>query len=431
MLTAITIFIIALHMAVTFPTGLTTETKLWSLGGFALLALVSLISAFMQEVKRRDMPLLQNMLLMKAIGFMVTFSYAFLEEDAAAMITVIRSQILTAAISTALFFVLKRVIARFRFYRSTALGYAALAGVPIFLLLARILGPETHGSYLSVFGILVFSLCMILMPFATAAAFSDTRTVNFLDPKLTAVSGGELIYIVVLAGIAFLSGKVDHEYGIVLIFVGCLGGLIFLMYGRSTGSKLLFSATALFLSMYVTMTSTKVAGRLSVILHLKDQWNRGHLSQEATQLYFFLLRVRGAGFYGYGNAMLSRNLYPTAENDYIFMTLIYNHGLLIGILSFLIAIAMCRTIMLTPTGNRYDTVLVQSLGITLAAIYIISFGGNLGSLPLTGISAVFLAGSGRSMDAAGAVLLGVAAGVAEHRFLPRLHKSNDQPYQAM
>ena len=105
MLTAITIFIIALHMAVTFPTGLTTETKLWSLGGFALLALVSLISAFMQEVKRRDMPLLQNMLLMKAIGFMVTFSYAFLEEDAAAMITVIRSQILTAAISTALFFV--------------------------------------------------------------------------------------------------------------------------------------------------------------------------------------------------------------------------------------------------------------------------------------------------------------------------------------
>ena len=44
MLTTITIFIIALHMSVTFPAGLTTETKLWSLGGFAFLALVSLLS---------------------------------------------------------------------------------------------------------------------------------------------------------------------------------------------------------------------------------------------------------------------------------------------------------------------------------------------------------------------------------------------------
>lgn len=422
MLTTITICIIALHMAVTFPAGLTAGVKLWSLGSFGILALASLLSAFAQAIKRRDMTLFRNMLLMKAIGFMITFSYALLEEEKTAMNTAIRSQILTASMSIALFFVLKCIIARFRFYRSTALGYTALAGVPIFLILARLLGPNTHGSYLSVFGILVFSLCMVLMPFATAAAFSDMRTVNFLDPKLTAVSGGELIYIIVLAGIAFLSGKVNHEYGIVLIFVGCLGGLIFFMYGRSTGSKLFFSTTAVFLSLYVTMTSAKVAGRLSVILHLRDQWNRGHLSQEATQLYFFLLRIRGAGFYGYGNAMLSRNLYPTAENDYIFMTLIYNHGLLIGVLSFLIAIAMCRTIMRTPTGNRYDTVLVQSIGITLASIYIISFFGNLGSLPLTGFSAVFLAGAGRSMDAAGAILLGIAAGVAEQGFRSRPHK---------
>ena len=81
MLTTITIFIIALHMSVTFPTGLTTETKLWSLGGFAFLALFSLLSAFIQAVKGRDMTLLQKMLLMKAIGFMITFSYDFLEED--------------------------------------------------------------------------------------------------------------------------------------------------------------------------------------------------------------------------------------------------------------------------------------------------------------------------------------------------------------
>lgn len=422
MLTTITICIIALHMAVTFPAELTAGVKLWSLGSFGILALASLLSAFAQAIKRRDMTLFRNMLLMKAIGFMITFSYAFLEEEKTAMITAIRSQILTASMSIALFFVLKYIIACFRFYRSTALGYAALAGVPVFLLLARLLGRETHGSYLSILGILVFSLCMVLMPFATAAAFSDMRTVNFLDPKLTAVSGGELIYIIVLAGIAFLSGKVNHEYGIVLIFVGCLGGLIFFMYGRSTGSKLFFSATAVFLSLYVTMTSTKVAGRLSVILHLRDQWNRGHLSQEATQLYYFLLRIRGAGFYGYGNAMLSSNLYPTAENDYIFMTLIYNHGLLIGVLSFLLTIAVCRIIMRTQTGNRYDTVLVQSIGITLAAIYIISFFGNLGSLPLTGISAVFLAGAGRSMDAAGAIMLGIAAGVADKSFQSQPHK---------
>ena len=91
MLTTITIFIIALHMSVTFPAGLTTETKLWSLGGFAFLALVSLLSAFIQAVKGRDMTLLQKMLLMKAIGFMITFSYDFLEDDKTAMITAIRS----------------------------------------------------------------------------------------------------------------------------------------------------------------------------------------------------------------------------------------------------------------------------------------------------------------------------------------------------
>ena len=411
MLTTITIFIIALHMAVTFPTGLATEVKLWSLGGFALLGLVSLLSALTQAVKGHDMTLLRSILLMKAIGFMITFSYDFLEEDSIVMITAIRSQIITGVMSITLYMLLRRLISNFRFYRFKALGYAALAGIPVSLFLSRLTGPETNGSYLSVFGVLVFSICMILMPFAAAATFSDMSTVNVFDPKLTAVSGGELIFIGTLAVIAVLSGKMNHEYGIVMIFVGCLGSLIFFMYGRSTGSKLFFSAAAVLLSLYVTMTSTKVAERLSIILHLKDQWNRGHLSREATQLYFFMLRIHGAGFYGYGNAMLSRKLYPTAENDYIFTALIYNHGLLIGILAFLIAMAMCRNIMRTQTVDRYDTILVQSISIIFGSIYIASFFGNVGSMPLTGISAIFLSGAGRSMDAAGAILLGIVSGI--------------------
>lgn len=105
----------------------------------------------------------------------------------------------------------------------------------------------------------------------------------------------------------------------------------------------------------------------------------------------------------------------TAENDYIFTTLIYNHGLLIGVLAFLIAMAMCRYIMRTQTASRYDTVLIQSIGIIFGAIYITSFFGNVGSIPLTGISAGFLAGAGRSMDAAGAILLGIVAGVDGRR----------------
>ena len=415
MISTITIFIIALHMAVTFPAELTADVKLWSLGGFGFLALMSLLSIFTQAVKGRDMTIFRSMLLMKAIGFMIAFSYDFLEDDAPTMITAIRSQISTAALSIALFTLFGRILLQFRFYRHKAFGYTALAGMPLALLLARLTGPATNGSYLSVFGVLVFSVCMVLMPFAAAAAFSDMHTVNLIDPKLTAVSGGELIFIIALAFIAFMSGKMNHEYGIVMIFVGCLGGLVFFMYGRSTGSKLFFSVAAVLLSLYVTMTSTKVAGRLSVILHLKDQWNRGYPSQEAVPLYYFMLRIRGAGFYGYGNAMLSRKLYPTAENDYIFTTLIYNHGLLIGVLAFLIAMAMCRYIMRTQTASRYDTVLIQSIGIIFGAIYITSFFGNVGSIPLTGISAGFLAGAGRSMDAAGAILLGIVAGVDGRR----------------
>lgn len=411
MLSTIVIFIAALHVAVTFPESLPSSVKLLVLATYGFLGATSFISVPVQNVKKTKLDLFRSMLLLKAIGCIIAFPYYYLEENAEKMSAAVREQLLISVISAALFVLGRVVLPKLRIFHSVRLGYAALFMVPGALLLARLTGPNTYGSYLSVGGILVFSICMVLMPPATAAAFSDMRTVNRLNPRLTALSGGELIFILTLGVIAVLSGKVNHEYGIVMIFVGCLGGLVFFMYGRSAGSKVIFSLTAVGLSLYVLQTSAKVMTRLSVILHLKEQWNRGHLSGEATPLYFFMLRVRGAGFYGYGNAMLSRKLYPTALNDYIFTTMIYNHGLILGILAFLLAISMCRQIMRTPAIGRFDTILVQSIGITMASIYITSFLGNIGSMPLTGISPVFLASAGRSMDAAGALMLGVAAGV--------------------
>ena len=83
-----------------------------------------------------------------------------------------------------------------------------------------------------------------------------------------------------------------------------------------------------------------------------------------------------------------------------------------GFLAFLLATAMCRAILRSNITDRYDGIINQSIAIIFGAIYILSFFGNLGSLPLSGVSPIFIASAGQSMEVAGAMLLGMAAGLS-------------------
>jgi cell division protein FtsW (lipid II flippase) len=164
----------------------------------------------------------------------------------------------------------------------------------------------------------------------------------------------------------------NHEYGLVLIFTGAVGGLLFILYWRSTFSKICLSCIAVWMSVLVTMTSSKVKTRIMVMNNLSNAWDNGNLlGGEATQLYYFFLRVKGAGFYGFASGQLSERLYPTALNDYVFTTLIYNHGLLTGFLAFLLATAMCRAILRSHITERSDGIMNQGTAIIIGAIYIL------------------------------------------------------------
>ena len=349
-------------------------------------------------------------LILKALGLMIGFSYAVNSKDYISSEAALLGNFKTIPLDLAFFVGAYCFIKKTTLYRKRLFGWFSIMIMPAYLILARLTSAPRYGSYLSAFGILSFSICMLFAPFAAAYSFCDTKIRNPFFGRLTSLSGNELLYLFILGLIAVLSGKVNHEYGLVLIFTGAVGGLTFIMYGRSTFSKLCLSCIAVWMAILVTMTSEKVQTRFKVTRDLASAWDNGNLlSGEATQLYYFFLRVKGAGFYGYGSGQLSKALYPTAENDYAFTTLIYNHGLLTGFLAFFIAVMMCLALLRNESPDRYANLITQSIAIIFGSIYILSFFGNIGSIPLSGISPLFLASAGHSMDAAGAALLGISA----------------------
>lgn len=399
----------------TLPADIPSSGEIWVISGYGLLILIALIAKHLERKKHCNLQAMRLALCLKALGLMVSFSYKLPGTGLAEIQEAARGELLTILVDVVCFAVGIRFSANAALCHNPVFGWVSMAVMPMHLLLARITAAPIHGSYLSAFGILSFSVCMAFAPFAAAYSFCDTRFKNPFSKRLTSISGNELIFLFLLVLLAGISGKVNHEYGLVLVFVGAVGGFIFMLYGRSTLSKIALSLSAFLTANLVTLTSTKVQTRLSTMRNLADAWNNGSLSGEATQLYYFFLRVKGAGFYGYGSGQLSQSLYPTALNDYIFATIIYNYGLITGFLAFALAVMMCCSILQTETRNRYDGIVNQSIAILFGAIYILAFFGNLGSVPLTGVSPLFLASAGHTMDAAAAWLLGISAGLGAGR----------------
>ena len=394
------------------PDGAPQTIRIWVAGCYVLLVLAAFITANPLRRHDRRFSALRPALILKALGLMLGLPYTLNNSDMIAAQLAARESFLNLLLDVAAYIIGMCFTAKLRIYRTKTFGRFSLFIMPVCLILARLTGRSVHGSYLSVFGILSFSVFMIFAPFAAAYSFCDTGFKNPFTRHLTALSGNELLYLLILILTAVLSGKVNHEYGLVLVFTGAVGGLLFILYGRSTFSKICLSCTAVWMAVLVTMTSTKVRTRIMVMNNLANAWDNGNLmSGEATQLYYFFLRVKGAGFYGFGNGQLSERLYPTALNDYAFTALIYNHGLITGFLSFFLASSMCRAVLQNSVTERYDGIINQSIAIIFGSIYILSFFGNLGSVPLSGVSPLFLASAGHSMELAGTALLGMAAGV--------------------
>lgn len=395
------------------PYGISGSVGWWIAGCYALLITAAFIVRNPFQRSKLRFHAIRPTLLLKALGLMLGLPYRLNYSDFTAAQTVAQENFQNILFDIAAFIMGVLFIRKLNLYRTKTFGRFSLLVMPLCLLLARLTGKAVHGSYLSVFGILSFTVFMIFAPYAAAYSFCDTTIKNPLNRHLTALSGNELLYLFILLMTAILSGKMNHEYGLVLIFTGAVGGLLFILYGRSTFSKICLSCIAVWMSVLVTMTSSKVKTRIMVMNNLSNAWDNGNLlGGEATQLYYFFLRVKGAGFYGFGSGQLSERLYPTALNDYVFTTLIYNHGLLTGFLAFLLATAMCRAILRSNITDRYDGIINQSIAIIFGAIYILSFFGNLGSLPLSGVSPIFIASAGHSMEVAGAMLLGMAAGLS-------------------
>ena len=385
----------------------------WIAGCYALLITVAFIARNPFQSSKLCFQAIRPALLLKALGLLLGLPYKLDYSDFTASQIVAQENFQNILFDIAAFIVGAFFITKLNLYRTKTFGRFSLSVMPVCLFLARLTGKSVHGSYLSVFGILSFTVFMIFAPYAAAYSFCDTSIKNPLNRNLTALSGNELLYLFILMLTAILSGKVNHEYGLVLVFTGAVGGLLFILYGRSTFSKICLSCIAVWMAVLVTMTSTKVKTKIMVMNNLANAWDNGNLmGGEATQLYYFFLRVKGAGFYGFGSGQLSEKLYPTALNDYVFTTLIYNHGLLTGFLAFILASAMCRAILRSNITDRYDGIINQSIAIIFGAIYILSFFGCLGALPLSGISPLFISSTGHSMEIAGALLLGMAAGLS-------------------
>jgi cell division protein FtsW (lipid II flippase) len=202
-----------------------------------------------------------------------------------------------------------------------------------------------------------------------------------------------LLPTVFAIGIAVVLLVVQRDLGTAIIFVLIYFGIIY----STKGNKIFLFATPLL------ALATIIIAYLSVdIVHLRfNAWLNpfGDPSGTSYQIIQSMIAIAEGGLIGAGFGMGSPSLIPVSLSDFIYSAIVEELGLLGGLLIIsLFIILIFRGIKLVMTTQySFDRYLALGLVFYFGVQSILIIGGNIGLLPLTGVTLPFVSYGGSSL----------------------------------
>ncbi len=222
-----------------------------------------------------------------------------------------------------------------------------------------------------------------------AAFFSNPhiRSLNLLQ---------KVIPTLALIGAAVVLLILQRDLGTATLFIILFTAIVYLATGRRE---------VLILSLIFLVVASVLGYKYLDIIHLRiSTWLNPQLdpSGQSYQIMQSLMAVGAGGLIGSGPGLGSPGVVPVAVSDFIFSAIVEESGLF-GAISLLLLMGLLafRGLKIAlSVSNDYLRFLAAGLSLFLFAQGLLIIGGNIGMLPLTGVTLPFISYGGSSLVSA-------------------------------
>lgn len=336
-----------------------------------LFATIMMVSMIYEKANRL---LLNNMCMLLSIGLCMVSRLSFNKAIKQYIIV-----ILSLIVSLFVPFLLGKI----HFFKKITWLYATIG----LLLLSAVLvmGEITHGSKISfAIGGVTFQpseFVKIIFIFFLAGALWEN--VSFLRVAITAVIAGAHVIVLVLS--RDLGSAIIFFIGFVFVVFIATRNYLYLLAGAVGGSIAAVIAYQLF-----DHVQTRV-------LAWQDPWS--YIDNQGYQITQSLFAVGSGSWFGMGLLQGNPTAIPYVDADFIFSSICEEFGVIFGICLILICISCFVLIMdiAARIRDRFYQIIVYGIGIMYIFQILLTIGGGIKFIPLTGVTLPFISYGGSSV----------------------------------
>lgn len=308
------------------------------------------------------------------------------------------------------FVLVSLLICHTKIYRIRALNVLLAMVLPLAMIGARLTGKKVGGSYLTIFGVMLFGLVLAGFPFVTAALLT-TEEKRYVGSDVKKMPWN-LALLLLYEGVLFLGCAIVNEYGLLLV-IGITGSLLFWLRCKSLWTKVCYSVTCMASALFIALKVGHISQRFEVMV---DPVHTSNAKAAETVLYIFRNLPR-TGFWGNSIGDLSRAIYRQLDTDYVTVLLMNDYSVVLAVLVIILMMLFGKWLFkLEPGLCSYDRYLNLTAAIVFTTILVMHVASNLGSFITSGVGMPFI--SRGSVNVMYAVLAGIHTGLlGKERYL--------------
>lgn len=308
------------------------------------------------------------------------------------------------------FVLVSLLICHTKIYRIRALNVLLAVVLPLAMIGARLTGKKVGGSYLTIFGVMLFGLVLAGFPFVTAALLT-TEEKRYVGSDVKKMPWN-LALLLLYEGVLFLGCAIVNEYGLLLI-IGITGSLLFWLRCKSLWTKVCYSVTCMASALFIALKVGHISQRFEVMV---DPVHTSNAKAAETVLYIFRNLPR-TGFWGNSIGDLSRAIYRQLDTDHVTVLLMNDYSVVLAVLVIILMMLFGKWLFkLEPGLCSYDRYLNLTAAIVFTTILVMHVASNLGSFITSGVGMPFI--SRGSVNVMYVVLAGLHTGLlGKERYL--------------
>lgn len=308
------------------------------------------------------------------------------------------------------FVLVSLLICHTKIYRIRALNVLLAVVLPLAMIGARLTGKKVGGSYLTIFGVMLFGLVLAGFPFVTAALLT-TEEKRYVGSDVKKMPWN-LALLLLYEGVLFLGCAIVNEYGLLLV-IGITGSLLFWLRCKSLWTKVCYSVTCMASALFIALKVGHISQRFEVMV---DPVHTSNAKAAETVLYLFRNLPR-TGFWGNSIGDLPRAIYRQLDTDHVTVLLMNDYSVVLAVLVIILMMLFGKWLFkLEPGLCSYDRYLNLTAAIVFTTILVMHVASNLGSFITSGVGMPFI--SRGSVNVMYAVLAGIHTGLlGKERYL--------------